>query len=61
MTRDNPEDRYLFWKIKRIINRDNKDEYTETKDSNGNRIKEPSQLKESCAKYYHTKLKVDDE
>ena len=58
MTRDNPEDRYLFWKIKRIINRENKDEFTETKDSNGNRIKEPSQIKERYAEYYENLYKT---
>ena len=58
MTRDNPEDRYLLWKIKRIINRENKDEFTETKDSNGNRIKEPSQIKERYAEYYENLYKT---
>ena len=58
MTRDNPEDRFLFWKIKRIINRENKDEFTETKDSNGNRIKEPSQIKERYAEYYENLYKT---
>ena len=40
------------WKIKRIINRDNKDKFTKSKDSNGNRIKKPSQIKERYAEYY---------